>query len=371
MSDLRVLLVGYYGKGNFGDDVLLLASHTILRTAIPDAQISILIDGDAGGYVPAMLGGDVTILPPGRHGHFDLIIHGGGGVFFDFTQHGMWGRYMELALRAIGYRWYLALEHALRIAFDRTRTSASKRLGFGIGVGTYSTGSPRFRAALPILADFTALWVRDAHSVTNLQRFETIMRGEVIRGSDLAFLTRYWLKTPAVKSPSPRPRLGMILRDWAQEKGGVPREALSATLARLAQEYEISGIVLDQHADPETMRLFAPYTLHVWRPESMTIDGFMRILATQDVLLTSRAHGAICGACVGVPSVIIGIEEKLETVAAMLPNASILVPPRESLHWPAALAKARMITPATIAADVTANRAASEAALSQMQVWLR
>jgi len=76
----RVLLVGYYGKGNFGDDVLLRVTHRIVTGKLPQARIYILVDGSNGDYVNNMLG-DVTLLAPGRHGHFDWIVHGGGGCF--------------------------------------------------------------------------------------------------------------------------------------------------------------------------------------------------------------------------------------------------------------------------------------------------
>ena len=141
-------------------------------------------------------------------------------------------------------------------------------------------------------------------------------------------------------------------------------------LATLAVTYDITGFIFDAHADPECQRLFAPYTIKIWQPEHMTITDFAAALAAQDVLLTARAHGAICGACLGVASVIIAIEPKLEQVHAMLPNASILVPANAPQHWAVAIAAACRISPATIAGDVQKNRAASEAALAAIERWL-
>ena len=110
--------------------------------------------------------------------------------------------------------------------------------------------------------------------------------------------------------------------------------------------------------------------MHIWQPEATTIADFAAKLATQDVLLSSRAHGAICGACLGVPSVIVNIEPKLTQVHAMLSNASRLVPAQDTNAWIKTLAELRALNPLIIEADVEKNRAASEAALNAMQRWL-
>ena len=370
MNARRILLVGYYGKGNFGDDVLLKVSYNLLKQAMPDVDISVIVDGDAGGYVPAMLG-EVKVLEPARHGHFDLIVHGGGGVYFDFATHGLRNRLIENLLRFVGFPAYLTAEKFVRSISGKPRTSATVRVGLGIGVGTYSPGSPRLRASLPILADHDALWVRDVQSIENLKRFGAVLTGEIIPGSDLAFLTHYWLEKPvAPRVPAARPRLGIILRDWAQALGGLPEAALREVFVELARDHDITGFVFDQHADPELQRLLAPYATCVWQPGTMKIDDFAERLAQQDVLLTSRAHGAICGACVGVPSVIVAIEPKLQQVAAMLANACRVVPPQQPGQWAGALQEARSIAPQAITADVERNRAASIAALATIQRWL-
>ena len=370
MSVPRILLMGYYGKGNFGDDVLLQVSYSLLKRIFPDAAMSIIIDGHHGGYITSMLG-DVEVLAPGRHGHFDIIVHGGGGVFFDFKQYGRCSRLGEYALRLIGFSTFVSGERILRTLLNKHATSANCRLGFGIGVGTFSTGSPRMRASLPRLADFDALWVRDTESVANLKRFHHILGATIIQGSDLAFLTEYWLPTGIPTKPTAsRPRLGILLRDWPEELGGMADSVLRQTLATLAMEYEITGFILDRHADLKLQKQFAGYALCIWQPERMTIAEFSAQLAMQDVVLTSRAHGAICSACLGVPSVIIGIEPKLAQVAAMLPNASCFVAADEVDAWPAMIRRALAIDTPSIARDVVANRSASEAALLEIERWL-
>lgn len=362
----RVLIAGYYGKGNFGDDVLLTVTHGVVRRAMPDAEISVMVHGDMGAYVAAMLP-DVHVIKPSRHGHFDVIVHGGGGVFFDFAQHGWRTRWIEHALRIFGFRNFLRAERLLRCMLGKPRISATHRMGLGIGVGGFSPGSPRLRHSLSILADFAALWVRDAASVTQLARFQSVLRAEVILGSDLAFLTEHWLPaSPELKPVSARQRLGVVLRDWPAEYGGWDVEIISPVLAQLAQSYDITGFVFDARTDPNTTRLLAPYPTHIWHPETMKLQQFSLLLGTQDVLLTSRAHGAICGACLGVPSVIVALEPKLEQVHAMLPNATRIVDKNMPQHWEKMLQEACSIPREVVQRDVQQNCAVSVAALASV-----
>ena len=362
MTAPRILIIGYYGRGNFGDDLLLHITYRLLKSVQPDADISVIADSKNADYISQMLG-DVTVLPPGRHGHFDMIVHGGGGVFFGF-ETGRFGHIVvEKIMQIVGLRHYIRLEKMLRSMVQKPRSSATRRIGIGIGVGTFAPGSQRLRNSLPILADFNALWVRDGKSVKNLNRFTSLMRAEIIHGSDLAFLTDHWIPRLPPLEPSPRPRLGIALRDW-------PRESFSTELLKkLSKTYDITGFILDAEADPITQQLFAPYTRVIWRPEHMRVGDFAAALAAQHVILTSRAHGAICSACLGVPTVIVNIEPKLEQVYAMLPNASLLVAANAPQTWEAAIEKALIIPHETILADVQKNMESSTKAWNTMQGW--
>lgn len=365
----RVLLVGYYGRRNFGDDVLLKVAYAMVKEMLPSAQIHVIVPQDAQAYVHRMLG-EVTFLPPDDRGHFDYIIHGGGGTFFDFQNYGFVSRMTEHLLFAFGMGTYLKTERILRRILGRPSISATQRLGLGIGVGGFSVGSMRLRFALPQLADFCALWVRDAKSSVYLKPFESVMHAQPIVGSDLAFLTNYWVPeqvTHPTRSLGKKPRLGVALRDSVASIKSTDRQVLEKTLASLAHDYDITGFVFDETADPGMIELLKPYPTHIWRPENMRIEEFVQALAGQDVLLASRAHAAICGACVGVASVILDYEPKLTQVHHMLPNASVMAGIHDTKSWPIAIQEALAIRKEAIAADVEKNREASASAWEQIQ----
>ncbi|MFZ4125632.1 MAG: polysaccharide pyruvyl transferase family protein [Rickettsiales bacterium] len=358
----RILMEGYYGKGNFGDDVLMLATYHLLRRAAPNATISIVIGDTQDDYPRSLLQG-IEIERPDRYAQYDIIVHGGGGVFFDFAQYGIVCRTLELLARLIGFNSVVQLERAVRSITGLRRIRGKRRIGLGIGVGTFSKGSPRMLRSLPILAEYDALWLRDAESVTNLEPFTSVMNAALINGSDLAFMSDDWLPPSTKKPISAKPRLGIALRDWK----GMEYAQLRTKLAALAQDCTLTGFIFDVAHDPMMREVLAPYPTHIWQPRTMHIHEFAAQIAAQDGLITSRAHGAICGACLSVPSVILDIEPKMKHVHAMLPHCTQLID--KHAPWESAITTMLALPRERIIEDVARNRAASHAAWEQMKRW--
>lgn len=360
-----VLLVGYYGQRNFGDDVLMKVAHSIAREWLPGRNIGVL--GVREPYVRHLLGDDVDFVPFGGGRRFELILHGGGGTFFDFKRYRAAKKVRNALLLGLGHRAYVATERALRRATGRVRDSASRRIGMGIGVGSYTPGSPRFLAELPIMSEFDALWVRDPQSAHNVERLG--VNDAVIEGSDLAFLNRRWMSENSPERslgrPSEgRPRVGLVLRDWQLSSGRSLASEVLPALDQLRAHYRITLISLNPANDYETLATLKETEAHLYCPDRDGLEGMIEVLAAQNVLVTARAHGAICGACLGVPSVILPIEPKLEAVHAMLPGSSVLAEwPLDPSSLRKAIDVALAISPAAIAGDVQRNREKSQAAL--------
>jgi polysaccharide pyruvyl transferase WcaK-like protein len=367
-SQRRVLLIGYYGKGNFGDDVLLTVTAALARRHLFDASLYVLSAAADPSYVKSMLGGDVGLVRYGERDRFDLVVHGGGGTFFDYGNYGLRDRAIGRLVDLVGHRHFVAAERTARTIAARPRLEGEVRLGLGIGVGRFSPGSPRLRDALPALLNFTYLGVRDPTSLTNLERLGLANPARL--GADLAFLSDYWAPDlPKPRRSFDRPRLGIILRDWPSPGASDPlRDAVMVSAQRLARDYEITFLTFEADHDPATIEAAGAGPSIVWNPKAgSTLAGFATELARQDVLITSRAHGAICGAVLGVPSLIIEIDPKLRTVHEMLPNATRSVPADPQLlnEWPGHLQALRSTEPAAIAADVASNRARAERMVRQ------
>lgn len=78
MNAADVVLVGYYGHGNFGDDVLMVVTHSIAKTLLPGSRIGVRL-GTSSAYPMKLVGAGIERLPFGTRGRHKLIVHGGGG----------------------------------------------------------------------------------------------------------------------------------------------------------------------------------------------------------------------------------------------------------------------------------------------------
>ena len=321
---MRILLVGYYGWSNLGDDILMQVTFRLVRAQFPEADIAVQCVEGRGDYVPAFLGGGVRVVRPGEERQFDLIVHGGGGVFFDYTPHGLVDRLRNAIIGALGWSRWMSLERGIRSLLGKPLLQATHRLGWGIGVGSFTRGSPRLRASAAVLADFDDLVVRDDESLHNLAALPFDTRAH--RGSDLAFFGEHWVPEDLPEPEKNGRRLGIVLRDWSKtDAAGYPAD-LKAWLDGFAPDYDVTVFVLGPTEDPQLLdKLAGVDNVSVWRAGEVSLADYTGHLAAQDIVLSSRAHGVICAALLGVPALIIDLEPKLHTVHAMLKDSTRLL----------------------------------------------
>lgn len=363
-----VVLVGYYGRGNFGDDVLMTVAHGIARSILPRASIGIRLGSDVS-YTSRLIGEDISTVPFGTRDKHQLILHGGGGTFFDFAPHSLAERGVNSVFLSGGARGFVRTERALRRLTNRPHMSARNRIGLGLGIGTFTPGSKKLLAALPLLDDFDQLWVRDPGSMSNLDKLS--VGPPPILGSDLAFLSDRWCPTEFILKPRApvhgRPKVGVILRDWPAGSGAGFADLFRPVISALSAQYDLTIISFDPATDGGTLRALKDWPQQQWQPGSTTLQSFSKILSNYDVLLTSRAHGAICGACVGRPSVILEIEPKLSAINTMLPQATRIASPKSDAATIGELIEeALSISGDSITEDVMKNKALSEEALGNI-----
>ncbi len=323
---MRILLVGYYGKANFGDDVLFKVTYNYISQWKPDADIFVLCDNYKDDYLPKLVNTKINIVEPGHRDHYDLIVHGGGGTFFDFSRYSIIDRFINHIIKVIGYKKFVTVDRLLRNLLNKKRVSADQRIGLGIGVGTYNSGSKKLRDNISVLLDFDTLIVRDVKSISNLKKLS--IDSQVILGSDLAFLDDYWVpkdKKYVQSELDERKKIGLVLRDWDTDNTSKYLESMEKVLPYLDEKYKLTLFIFDKRTDKKVLAMVTAYDICLWDPMSIDFDDFSFQLASQDVLVTSRAHGSMCGAVLGVPSLIIELEPKLKTIHEILPSATSLI----------------------------------------------
>lgn len=316
----RIILKGFYGFGNFGDDILMLTTYKIIKETFPQAEIFISSESKNPNYIHKYLPG-IKIVNASENLKVDWIIHGGGGVFFDFSSHGTQYRLLNQFIKLLGYNNYRKLYESYQTLKGKTFAKQKARAGLGIGVGTYTSSSNRFFSDILSLSSFDILLVRDDASVVNAKQYTHSKN--IYKASDLAFLFNHWMPS-AIRVPEKRESIGFILRDWIFNDH-------VAVLMQVAKQlldtgYEVKFFALDETSDAKYIKSAAALgPVFPWRPDEIAIEDYLSALMTCKLVISSRAHGAIVSACLGIPVLCVCIEPKLAQVAAMLSNSARVV----------------------------------------------
>jgi polysaccharide pyruvyl transferase WcaK-like protein len=330
---MRILLKGYYGFGNFGDDILMLTSYCFLKEKFPSAEISVFSNftenlaaynrhKNYNQYVFEILGDNVPLIDWTYTGHFDLIFNGGGGVFFDAKSGGILYRVLNFFLGTIGAKQAFQLEKFLRFIFKKpSGITFKKQIGVGIGIGPHTPGSILFGRHLSSIGSFDTLIVRDQKSFDSLRDLK--FNGQKYLFTDLAFLVDSW--RPQIlkekKTKTYEGKIGIVLQDFdinQPDKFAVIKEFV-------AKLKDVTFFSMDKNHDQKFIEEFSGNNLIVWEPDKMKMFDFMKSLSDQDVLFSARAHGAIIGAALGVIPVCLGVSQKLIEVSKYFPKGGKLV----------------------------------------------
>jgi polysaccharide pyruvyl transferase WcaK-like protein len=322
LAPRRVLLQGYYGYANLGDDLLLLVAYRMLRETFPGASIHVRCLSPRGAYLRALLGEHVPLVSSLEPTDFDLIVAGGGGVFFDFDEGPAALGWLNRAARAVPAPWLAAARRGYRKLKGTLGADAPRRVGVGIGVGTFTERSARFLVAKATLGEMSLLVVRDEESRENALRVAPGLPVQV--GADLVFARRYWCPGPPPEGERRRRSVAFVLRAWKHDRlAHLP--AVAEAAARLqGGGVEVSLVLFDPEDEAAVRPAFPGVPTLVWQPEEPgNLERLLGHLGTRGVVVSTRAHGAIAAGCLGVPSICLAIEPKLRVVAGMFRSSGL------------------------------------------------
>jgi polysaccharide pyruvyl transferase WcaK-like protein len=371
---MRILLTGYYGFGNFGDDLLLVCAHSATRERFPDAELVVFanysehlgahVDPSFRHYLHRLVPPTTPLIDWTARERFDLVVHGGGGVFFDDRP----GRLRDAALNAVvagvGARGYRRLAGAARALLGRPpRVTADRRVGLGIGLGPYVASGRRLWREAEVLGSFSRLAVRDPGS--HQWAVKLGLGGCCRQFTDLAFGVDRWLG-PARPRAAAGDVVGVVLCDGKRGNADI-LEAVAA--GRLAGQ-PVRFIFLDGVHDARLIERIraSGHDVVVWDPRVHPLRSFVDELAACSLLVSNRAHGAIVGACVGVPSICIGADAKLRSVHGMIPTGTRLLEV-EALSSLPELASAMLRGLPGLRRGLAADVAARRAEVSEMTAY--
>lgn len=335
---MKILLKGYYGFGNFGDDILLKVSHGIIRKKHAHASIFVYSNYNQNlhsfsqypaynHYIFKILNEDVRLIDWTHTEHFDLVIDGGGGVYFDANNGSMLRKSLNHILKFIGSARVSYLDKLIRTLLGKKkRLSYNRRIAFGVGIGPYTKSSTLLYHHMVDIGSTDVMLVRDKTSQAWLDDFK--FAGYQSISADIAFFSEHWLKSNFRISEQRvfQGRIGIILLDWPQDSEKLFSVFQGFANQLLEKGNRVTFFSFDVNYDKKYIAAFKDaFDFVAWQPDQMTVDDFLAQLSGMDLIFSARAHGAIIGAVLGVPAVCIGTSKKLIEVSKMFPSLSSII----------------------------------------------
>jgi polysaccharide pyruvyl transferase CsaB len=335
----RILISGYYGYGNLGDEAILAATAHMFQAKAPDIDLVALSADPAGterlhGVEAVPRWGVGPLWSQLRRA--DLFLQGGGGLYQDVTS------------------WRSPLYYAGQMVAARLAGTPSMIWAQGVG----PLEGPAIRTAVSLaLGGVTLATVRDAESVAELERLG-VSSSRIRQTADPVLVLppagperADELLVHAGLEPR-RPFIAVAIRPW---KSWYERQlkSFTAVIAQIAAQEGVQVLCvpfqyhIDRYLSDETSYCIgcrpgnaAPRVGVLHTP--VTAPEMMALLGRAQFLIGMRLHSLIMGAAMGVPAIGIVYDPKVAAFSELagyptIPNVTAL---SEGETWQRALRQA-------------------------------
>ncbi|ONI46965.1 polysaccharide pyruvyl transferase CsaB [Candidatus Epulonipiscium fishelsonii] len=294
----RVVISGYYGFNNIGDEAILFAMIKLLQDNIPNINITVLSND------PEKTKSNYKVNTISRwdiKGIFksikscNMLISGGGSLLQDITSYKTIPYYLGIVQLAI-------LMHKQVVFYSQ-------------GIGPIN--HPWNKWLVKVVANkVNHIFVREIKSKQLLESMNVKTPIEVsidpVFGINLNFEVYSNIKTRL----KPEKKVGIYLRPWKNNKLLV--KTITEVSKKLIQDgYEIYMICMQYKQDlqvaKDVVNLVSSRNIHIIG-KSLNMDEALAYTACFDFIIGMRLHSLIMAFSVGVPIIAISYDPKVENV---------------------------------------------------------
>lgn len=298
---MRILISGYYGFGNAGDEAILAGTIGALRERLPSCELTVLsADPDATHAAYAVRAVDrwhwATVWR--AVGAADLLLQGGGGLVQDATS----------ARSALYYLGLLAVARLRRKPY----------IIYAQGVGPLTRALTRWLTGR-LFARAAALSLRDRRSADLVRQLGVSEQKLTLAADAAALLEPVPPEDVAHLLPdrAEGPRVGIALREAPGTEGLVGGVQQAARWLR--DTHGAQPVLLPFHARDDTdlaLRVAAEVGGHCLSDcGALSPAQLMGVVGSLDFIIAMRLHAAIFAAVQGVPFVGLSYDPKVSAFA--------------------------------------------------------
>lgn len=297
---MRVVLFGYYGFGNAGDEAVLAGLLHGLRLYGPPGVEYVALSGNPN-QTEAVHGVQAR---PRNHwrtlvretSDADVWVFGGGSLLQDVTG-------------PFTLPYYLGVMGLLSLRRRKFALHAQ-------GVGPITRSLSRL-ATGPVVSRAARISVRDVQSADTLVQLG-VSKQQIDVGADLAFLLP--TPKPALAQEGGSELVGLAVREWAGKEEWLP-QLVAGTQRFLAEtEAQVVVVPMDHGTDLSIAQRIVDQLpgRALLAKGTATYDEKMQLLASCSAVLAMRLHAGVLAALASVPTVFIAYDPKVHAMAKQL-----------------------------------------------------
>ncbi|MBB1436754.1 polysaccharide pyruvyl transferase family protein [Pseudoalteromonas sp. SG43-6] len=309
---MKVVLKGYYGKGNFGDDLL---AKVLVEYLEQQHDAEVYCDVDLASYSEKLFP-NAIYLSSDSNITYDLLLLGGGTQFFNF------GTYAGVKVIKYWYKKYILNPKNILSRFSNKKNSFNytKKIALGIGIGPFHSVESE-ESAIKNLSSYDLVSVRDVNS---LKIIENSSLEKVHYCADICLTNKVNLfdSNSGMVNDSHKFDFGIVLRDWDESnvRGDFNQDIVREFSALVSTKKNKVLFFVYSKCDVKLIKLLEKQRVDfvVWDPVATELSDFVNLHKECKVIISSRYHGLITALKLHKPILPLIIEPKISAFSKEL-----------------------------------------------------